>query len=302
MAANREARAEGFRRARDQVQAMNTAARLEARPALLTHADVERAVQEFAPILPGWALFPVVGKVPVRGLSWTERASADPVERAALAELEHDGWAVACGPSALAVIDLDRHDENADGIDSWCGFFDAHGLPQAEGNPRVVGNTPTGGRHLYYAAAEGVGNRVGILPGVDVRGLGGYVVFAGPGRVLTVHEWAFPALPDVTRGLLTDATAPAPDIDTVPLSGPPSAPRVVRALLGAANVVARSREGSRNALLNWAAYRAGREAVAAGMRADAVVAILLDAAQECGLPDREALATIRSGLGLGVRP
>jgi hypothetical protein len=281
---------------------MNRAARLEARPAQLTHADIERAVNEFAPVLPGWALFPVRGKIPPRGLAWTEAATADPVERAALAEAyAHDGWAVACGPSGLTVIDLDRHDESADGIESWCAFLDAEGMPQAAGNPHVVGTTPNG-KHLYFSSASGVGNRVAVLPGVDVRGVGGYVVFSGPERMLTVHAWQFPSLPDQVRDLLSGEVGPSPAGEAVPLAGPAHAPRVVRALLGAANVVAQSREGSRNSTLNWAAYRAGREALAAGMRADAVVAILLDAAQECGLPDREALATIRSGLGLGVRP
>lgn len=35
--------------------------------------------------------------------------------------------------------------------------------------------TPGGGRHLYVRPS-GEGNRAGILPGVDVRGVGGYVV------------------------------------------------------------------------------------------------------------------------------
>ena len=39
--------------------------------------------------------------------------------------------------------------------------------------------TPSGGRHLYFLHAEGVRNRAAVLPGVDVRGDGGYVVAAG---------------------------------------------------------------------------------------------------------------------------
>jgi hypothetical protein len=40
-------------------------------------------------------------------------------------------------------------------------------------------NTPTGGKHLYYEAEKAFGNSVGILAGVDSRGLNGYVIAPG---------------------------------------------------------------------------------------------------------------------------
>lgn len=45
--------------------------------------------------------------------------------------------------------------------------------------PHILGKVSTpraGGNHLYVAATSGRGNKAGILPGVDYRGLGGYVV------------------------------------------------------------------------------------------------------------------------------
>ena len=45
--------------------------------------------------------------------------------------------------------------------------------------PPTIGKVSTprpGGTHLYVAADPGKGNRAGILPGVDYRGTGGYVV------------------------------------------------------------------------------------------------------------------------------
>jgi hypothetical protein len=73
--------------------------------------------------------------------------------------------------------------------------------------------------------------------------------------------------------------------------------RVRRGLLAAADLVANSAEGKRNAVLNWAAYKAGRDAIATGWSAEAVADILLDAALEAGLGTDEATKTIRSGLG-----
>jgi hypothetical protein len=68
-------RMDEFRRARDAVQAMNATAKSErdSFPAFvqIRHADMEAAVRAYEPILPGWALFPVFGKIPPRGLAWT---------------------------------------------------------------------------------------------------------------------------------------------------------------------------------------------------------------------------------------
>lgn len=40
----------------------------------------------------------------------------------------------------------------------------------------IVVLTPRGGKHLYFAYAEGIRNRAGAIPGTDLRGEGGYVV------------------------------------------------------------------------------------------------------------------------------
>lgn len=259
----------------------------------LTHPEIERAVRTYEPILPGWHLFPVQGKRPVTGLPWMTAASADPVERAAMADSAYDGWAVACGPSSLLAVDIDLHD--ADGYASWCGLLSGHGVVEHEGNPRVIGATPSGGRHLYYSNEAGIGNRVGIVPGVDIRGVGGYVVLSGPGRSLTILDWAFPPAPKPLLDLLAPTNA-TPNAQHVADSG-----HLKRALLAACDRVASAQPGSRNDVLNWASYRAGREAVSAGIPQEVVELVLLDAARECGLADGEALRTIRSGLGVSAR-
>jgi hypothetical protein len=154
-----------------------------------------------------------------------------------------------------------------------------------------VGATPSGGRHLYYAAADGIRNRVGILPGVDVRSNGGYIVMSGSSRTLTIHDWSLPPLPPCVLDLLTVVPDMPREIGRVARGS------VVAALGRACDLVASAPEGGRNVLLNWAAFVPGREAIQAGAPRDSVEAVLLDAARDCGLNDREAMATIRSGLG-----
>lgn len=77
--------------------------------------------------------------------------------------------------SGLVVVDIDpRHS----GEESWQKLIDEHGpLPLT---PTL--RTGSGGRHLYFRhPAQGlrVGNRQNMVPGVDLRGDGGYVI--GPG-------------------------------------------------------------------------------------------------------------------------
>jgi hypothetical protein len=88
---------------------------------------------------------------------------------------------VACGRrSRLAVIDLDVKREN--GTISFTDFLNTYrlGMPHA-----AIARTPSGGYHLWLRVPEGpVPDRPGILPGVDVKGDGGYVV-AAPSMILT---------------------------------------------------------------------------------------------------------------------
>jgi Bifunctional DNA primase/polymerase, N-terminal/Primase C terminal 1 (PriCT-1) len=67
------------------------------------------------------------------------------------------------------VIDVDpRHGGN----DSLAELERRHGpLPDT---PRVL--TGGGGVHLYFAVEQLIGNRVGLAPGIDLRGDGGFVV------------------------------------------------------------------------------------------------------------------------------
>ena len=174
-----------------------------------------------------------------------------------------------------------------------------------------VVRTGGGGWHLLYAPT-GLGNRVGLLPGVDWRGHGGLIVappsLHASGRT---YQWArplsgeLPAVPDRLRRLL----APPP----WPATRPPAKLPAGRAgawaqgaLRAECAQVARTRPGGkgrkgRNHALNRAAFRLGQLVAAGLLDRPTVEAGLLDAATACGLGEREATATIHSGLTAAAR-
>jgi hypothetical protein len=108
--------------------------------------------------------------------------------------------AIACGQSALVVIDVD----GPDGIAALAQLEVEH-----EALPSTCECTTARGRHLYYAhdhAARRIGNSASRLAeGVDVRGDGGYVL--APPSVHPdghVYRWA------AGRGPHEIAVAPLP--------------------------------------------------------------------------------------------
>lgn len=94
------------------------------------------------------------------------------------------GIGIACGQaSQLLVIDLDVKGGH-NGWAEFMTFLDAWSLPMPSTHP--VAETPSGGQHYWLRTPEGwpVKQRLGILPGVDVKGDGGYVA-AAPSHILT---------------------------------------------------------------------------------------------------------------------
>lgn len=164
--------------------------------------------------------------------------------------------------------------------------------------------TGSGGWHLYFAAT-GIGNRVRLLPGVDWRGRGGYVVappsLHASGRR---YRWRRPLGPDVPdcppalRALLVEP----PPLPAAPPRPVRDASRYAAAALNdEAHRVAGAVVGERNTTLFRAARNLGQLA-AAGMLPDAEVrAVLTDAALRTGLGYREIARTVRSGLNAGRR-
>lgn len=243
----------------------------------------------------GWSYTPLNGKVP-RDRSW-QAAPREALEQA-LAWAAVGNVGVRCGePSGgLVVVDVDV----AKG-----GTIEGLDLPAT-----VTVETGGGGLHLYYRTGERVGNSAGRLaPHVDTRGTGGQVVAPGSVHPETgaVYEYRQGAAPwDVP-------VAELPTWVVTALKPPPAAPKPAAAANGphvagddryAASAlkaemkrVSEAREGNRNVTLNLAAFKLGQFVGAGRLQRHDVEAALL---QVTDLPEREARATIRSGLDAGT--
>lgn len=117
----------------------------------------------------GWKVFPchANSKRPIHD-GWPALATNDPTQIAAwAAEYPGCNWAVACGPSGIAVLDPDGEV----GAASLFDFQIEHGfLPETR-----VHKTPRGGEHYIFAGT--LPNSVGKLGlKLDTRGGNGYIV------------------------------------------------------------------------------------------------------------------------------
>lgn len=182
--------------------------------------------------------------------------------------------AIATGPH-LAIVDVDPA---KGGLASLEQMREALGV--ALDTPWVV-STGGGGLHLGFRGDAGVRNQVGLLPGIDVRGEGGYVV-APPSRHISgkLYEWHCDSLPP-PAGL-----PPLPDLGRFrrPDGAPNDRARGANGLVG---------EGRRNATLASVAgalrrFGAGPDAIAA------VAAAVNTSAFDRPLPAGELDRTVRS--------
>lgn len=156
------------------------------------------------PILEGWAIFPchsVSGGTCTCGSTSCTAKGKHPMTRHGVKDASRDpsqwqqwstwgeaNWAVACGrASSIFVIDLDPA---KGGFDSWDEFeMNRRGdsLPDT-----LKSRTGGGGFHLYFQYPQHceIRNRVGWMPGVDLRSDGGYVILP-PGKHISGgrYEW-----------------------------------------------------------------------------------------------------------------
>lgn len=238
-------------------------------------------------------------------------------------------------PIGAFVVDLDPKGEaTAEGllgvIESTIGEI----LPPG---PRV--RTPRGGLHLYFSLDPelAIGNRANMVPDVDVRGTGGYVIVpdsvrSGARAVKDgcdgkAYEWdpspdavALPAPPArlvdlvLKRGEVAEAL---PRSTTIRLPKTPSGDKppaqsaderqrkyALSAFDLEVRAVSRCGKGGRNHQLNQSAFALG-QLVGAGLLTESVVAAALEgAAADCGLVKddgiRSVRKTIESGLAGGI--
>lgn len=262
----------------------------------------------------GWWVFPTRpgGKEPRVGLSWPQAATGDPARLARATFRPGENYAIAAKPSGLVIIDLDRPKP---GYEFPAGWRNEPGVSGGDDVLAVLAEragvtswpvtytveTPSGGRHLYYAAPAGrvIGNKP-LGPLIDVRGggdgNGGYVL--GPGSVLNGRAYEViddqePApLPRWIADLLDPPPSPSSPADARPArQGTGRTAARLEALL---TTVSGSKPGRRNPTLYWAACRGAEMIAETGLDEDQVTDCLAAAAGRAGLSDGEARRSIAS--------
>lgn len=285
-------------------------------PDLLTTALAHAAL--------GWHVFPLVpgAKLPVVN-RWEARATTDPDRIRAAWSAGQYGIGIACGPSGLLVLDLDmpkpgtpvpEHRRLA-GI--TCGQDMLAAVCEDAGQPwpaTYTVATPSGGRHLYYRQPDGEplrnshgGTANGLGKLIDTRGAGGYIAAPGtrlPNGAYSVLDHApvsdLPGwLTDRLRGL-RDQTTPTTTgpvrVDTSHLSR-----YLAAAIDRSVEKVLSSPPGGHNMTVYGASASLGQLVAGGALSADDVIAALLPAAMAVGQSEREARATIASGMRRGAQ-
>lgn len=136
-----------------------------------------------------FSIFPVSGKRPL--VDWAEYSKRLPTVEELKSWEKYKEFGIATGPtSKILVLDDDG------GLDT-----SKYQIPKT-----LTQNTPRGGRHYFFKWIDvldhKVTTKVGILPGVDVRGAGGFAVFYGFERpywltpLVLPPKWLIDLLPD----------------------------------------------------------------------------------------------------------
>jgi hypothetical protein len=170
--------------------------------------------------------------------------------------------------------------------------------------------TPKGGYHVFLRLPQGVrlSATVRKLAGVDLRGMGRAYVVASPTRLADGrgYTWEVPLvkpedLPQIPEDLLLRLLPPPPAPREVVAGS--SSPIRLRALLESyAAAVASAPEGTRHNTLTRYAVAAGG-LVPHGLDPRDAEEVLVAAAMQAGLPEREARDAARWGLRVGeARP
>lgn len=231
-------------------------------------------------------IFPCgANKIPlIKG--WQQAATTDPEQIRLWQELFKDKlayWGIPTGPGTdLLVLDVDVKKSN--------GFESLKALPIPE---TMTQTTRSGGKHYlfrYPKDGKHYGNRAGFLPGLDIRGEGGYIVHYGVDSK---------PIADAPTWLLTDTAKPI-----YQATGPTVkvAPEIAQAIvLNSLEAIRNAPEGESNNTLNTEAFKVGQLVASQSITREYAFETLFKAAKDRGKPDYEAKATINSGLDGGSK-
>jgi hypothetical protein len=270
----------------------------------------------------GFHIFPLgyLSKIPLKDFHWKEEASNDPDKVSLWSVLYKWGnLAVACEPSNLVVIDLDkfkgqeipekyRLEGVTDASDILCVELEKIGRFFPTDTYSV--HTPSGGRHLYYrneGAPISNATSVNGMTGIDIRGVGGYVVAEGSrsekGLYLGLEPKEIKTLDDELREIITPKKSKPiiQSLNFVSLSSPNSDPYRLAGMRNEIDKVRKAQEGKRNSTLFSSSCAVG-ELVADDLSLlDEAVRGLVEAGITAGLTQYESETTTERGIREGLK-
>lgn len=260
----------------------------------------------------GWPVFPCGTDKKPLVKNWPGVASTNPEQiRAWWQQWPEANIGCITGPtSGMWVLDIDLPKEGNphDGRISLAKLEAAHApLPQT-----LEQRTGSGGRHLFFAWPEAlvVRNTASKLaPGLDVRGKGGYVILAPSGHPSgECYSWVDDKveIAEAPHWLLKLVTAHRKHTTEAPpaikaSNSIGSTPYGRKALENESTTVADAPVGTRNDTLYHASRSLGQLVAGGELDDGEMQEALLHAAVQSGLPEREALKTIASGMTSGMR-
>lgn len=197
----------------------------------------------------------------------------------------------------IFVVDVDM----PDGPGSLKDLEEVHGeLPAT-----LESKTGSGGRHLFFRLPDSsdVKNKVGLVPKVDIRGSGGYIIVPPSShpsgkRYQWVLRKRIAAAPDWLISLCNKKKTAT--------SKPPSLNNNGTSAYGAAilqketEALAEAKEGTRNDTLNRTSFLLAQLVAGDQINEQEAVAAINSAASRCGLDTSETKGTFASGFQAGL--
>lgn len=267
----------------------------------------------------GFSIFPCYAggeriKTPIAGIRWREESTNN-------IEQIKKWWqmypfvipAIDVGKSGFVVIDADRHQEDQDGVSALFELFNYYQYDPS-GIPFVF--TPSNGLHYYFRQPEGknLTNKTGSLPkGVDVRGVGGYVL--APNTILQDGRQYIsnmdlryaPVIPDWLVNIIEKSAEQQPThlFSKVEYKNDNQKENIYKyikkALENECNTVLNASQGDRNNTLNISAFSLGTLVGTGELSYSDAETWLFNSAMSIGLNQIEAKKTINSGLKSGMK-
>ena len=160
----------------------------------------------------GFKVFPLKPNSKLPAVEDWENWAKDAKE-ADLRKFTLHNFGLACGPSDLLAIDLDIKPPK-NGKNASNGYEDFNALQNRfnEDYPETWKvKTPSGGMHIIYKGTDRTSAK-SVAPGIDTRGMGGYVVLHG--RVIdgkayqSINDIILAPLPESFKNLLHEKTKP----------------------------------------------------------------------------------------------